>query len=206
MSNGTLTTLNDIWGSSSSDVFAVGYFGTIFHYDGIAWSEIKPGIASDFWDFWGVWVNSPTDAFAVGTEYFKDTPYLTIWHYNGSIWSTLYSDIHVGLNGVWGSSGDNVFAVGGYLDDQSKGIIMHYDGNSFTYIFPNTESLYAIWGCSSNDVFAVGENGTILHYDGSIWSTMNSGTMEDLNDVWGSSGNNVFAVGENGTILQYDGR
>jgi hypothetical protein len=27
----------DVWGSGGSDVTAVGYLGTIVHYDGMAW-------------------------------------------------------------------------------------------------------------------------------------------------------------------------
>ncbi len=60
-------------------------------------------------------------------------------------------------------------------------------------------------GSSATDVFAVGHEGTILHYDGSAWSAMTSGTPKWLLGVWGSSGNNVFAVGHGGTILHYDG-
>ena len=36
-------------------------------------------------------------------------------------------------------------------------------------------TLYGVWGASPTDVFAVGENGTILHYDGSSWESMSSG-------------------------------
>ena len=45
-----------------------------------------------------------------------------------------------------------------------------------------------VWGSSGSDVFAVGNGGTILHYDGSAWSAMTSGTTFALNGVWGSSG------------------
>jgi hypothetical protein len=38
--------LNSIWGSSGSDVFAVGYGGTIMHYDGKSWSTVS-GSASE---------------------------------------------------------------------------------------------------------------------------------------------------------------
>jgi len=31
-----------------------------------------------------------------------------------------------------------------------------------------------------NDVFAVGMSGTVLHYDGSGWSPMQSGTVKNL--------------------------
>jgi hypothetical protein len=65
--------------------------------------------------------------------------------------------------------------------------------------------LYGVWGSSGSDVFAVGGGGTILHYNGFIWSSMASGTTNGLRDVWGSSESDVFAVGEGGTILHYGG-
>ncbi len=65
--------------------------------------------------------------------------------------------------------------------------------------------LSGVWGFSGDDVFAVGEDGTILHYDGTEWSSMSSGTTSNLEAVWGTAGNNIYAVGEEGTILHYDG-
>ena len=62
-----------------------------------------------------------------------------------------------------------------------------------------------VWGSSANDVFSVGYEGTILHYDGTSWNAMTSGTGYSLDAVWGSSANDVFAVGGGGTILHYDG-
>jgi hypothetical protein len=62
---------------------------------------------------------------------------------------------------------------------------------------------------SDSDIFAVGQNGTILHYNGSAWIQMDSGTASTLNAVWGSSSSDVYAVGfdsgGSGTILHYDG-
>jgi hypothetical protein len=67
-----------------------------------------------------------------------------------------------------------------------------------------------VWGSGGNDVFAVGyagpgQPGTILHYDGTAWSAMNSGSTASLHGVWGSASTDVFAVGEGGTILHYSG-
>jgi hypothetical protein len=59
------------------------------------------------------------------------------------------------------------------------------------------------WGSSGTNVFAVGESGAILHYNGSAWSPMSSGTATNFNGIWGSSGTDVFAVGWNGTILHH---
>jgi len=63
------------------------------------------------------------------------------------------------LWGVWGSSGDDVFAVGG------SGTIFHYDGSSWSSMTSGTSnSLLGVWGGSGSDVFAVGWGGTILHH------------------------------------------
>ena len=67
----------------------------------------------------------------------------------------------------------------------------------------NTANLTGVWGTSGTDVFAVGAGGTILHYNGTSWSSMTSGTTNTLSGVWGSSGTNIFAVGASGTILFY---
>jgi hypothetical protein len=70
---------------------------------------------------------------------------------------------------------------------------------------PDGDNLYGIWGSSSSDIFAVGDSGIILHYNGSSWSPMGSGTTNALFGVWGSSSSDVFAAGDYGTILHYDG-
>jgi len=53
------------------------------------------------------------------------------------------------------------------------------------------------------DIFAVGDDGTIVHWDGTAWSAQASGTDALLGDVWGSGPNDVFAVGL-GKIVHYD--
>jgi hypothetical protein len=40
---------------------------------------------------------------------------------------------------------------------------------------PQGNPLHGVWGSSGSDVFAVGWDGTIVHYDGSSWSSMTSG-------------------------------
>ena len=68
-----------------------------------------------------------------------------------------------------------------------------------------TAILLSIWGSSASDVWAVGDNGTILHYNGTSWSSVARVTGEHLNGVWGTSSSNIWAVGLGGTILHYDG-
>jgi hypothetical protein len=76
-------------------------------------------------------------------------------------------------------------------------------------------NLTDVWGFNQDDIYVVGFNGTILHYDGSQWTKMESGTTADLTGVWGyvlvdeqdqPIRTDVFAVGSQGTILRFDGQ
>ena len=196
--------LHGVWGSSASDVYAVGTNGTILHYDGAAWVAVG-GAAVMGVTIADIWGSSDSDVYAVGLipdgwcDGGECPGYML--HYDGSGWSVLSNgDDYGDLLGVWGSGADDVFAVG------EAGVIRHYDGADWTAMDSHTDkSLTDVWGTSSNDVFAVGDKGTILHYDGSSWHTVTTGIARPLNGVWGSSGTDVFAVGEEGTILHYDG-
>ena len=189
--------VNAIWGSSPTDVFAMGDWNNIYHFNGITWSDQgyfdpNPLGPANFWC--GIYGSSGTDVFAVGNgpDY--------VYHYDGSVWTPMTSGTTKPLNGVWGSSGTDVFVVG------SSGTILHYNGSVWSPMTSGTtQILRGIWGSSGSDVFAVGNNGTILHYDGSVWTPMTSGTATQLNGIWGSSGSDVFTVGSSGTILHYDG-
>jgi hypothetical protein len=97
-----------VWGSSGTDVFAVGQdaatneIGGILHYDGNSWSEMTiPGSGA----LHSVWGSSGSDVFAVG-------PSGRILHYDGTSWSEMTSPTSESLEGVWGSSSSDVFAVG----------------------------------------------------------------------------------------------
>jgi hypothetical protein len=150
MDSGATNWFSDVWGTSGSDVFAVGYDGTIFHYDGSSWSWMDTGTTSYLNDVWG---SSSTNVFAVGEN--------TIFHYDGSSWSPMDSGPTRWLRGVWGASANDVFVVG------EGGMILHYDGTTWSSMESGTTyPLYGVWGSSGTDVFAVGWYGTILHYDG----------------------------------------
>ena len=182
--------LNGVWGTSSSNVYAVGDGGTILHYNGVKWSPMASPTTQTLNGLFGL---SADSIFAVGNGG-------TILRYNGSSWSTMSSGTSEALRGVWGSSSTDMFAVG------DRGTILRYNGSAWSVMSSGpSETLRGVWGSSSTDVFAVGDGGTILRYDGSWSPAVSAGTFPTLRGVWGSSSTDVFAVGDGGTILRYNG-
>jgi PKD repeat protein len=187
--------LMGVWGRSSTEVYAVGFSGTVLRYDGVAWRFMQGGSGANLWDIWGPATadGQPTTAFAVGAAG-------TIMRYDGSRWLNMSSGSGAELTSVWGTSSNNVYAVGG------SGTILRYDGSSWRATASGTNSLfYRVWGSSASDVYAVGME-TIIHFDGTAWSKVATSTNGIMyRGVWGTSSSNVYAVGSNGTIMHFDG-
>ena len=57
----------------------------------------------------------------------------------------------------------------------------------------------------SSEGWVVGDNGTILQWDGAAWNAFVSPTTNDLFDVHCVNASDCKAVGENGTIIHWDG-
>jgi len=211
-----------LWGVSATSVYASGgivggsdVVPTVVHYDGTEWRSMNVDTAVAFINGPGIirgfWGTSDANLYAVGGS--------SIVHYNGTTWTILFDGVVAGgLRSVWGASDTTVFMAGGEC------YLVRYNGTGFfgswypasrdcgqlsDLRFGGYVALNAIWGASDTDVFVVGGNGIIgfiAHYDGSLWTTMPSGTTQHLRAVWGTSPSNVIAVGDSGTIVHYDGK
>jgi hypothetical protein len=216
--------LYSVWGSSPTDVYVVGedFIGAptalVAHFDGNGWSRVQlPEMLTRI--LFDVHGTSGQDVWAVGyhdLEFFLRTsaapPSLRmrgavrqvqevqgiILHYNGTDWTEFGTpEQDLLFNGVWSAAPNDVFAVG---QRGLRAAAYHFDGTAWTRMeVPPVGQLYDVWGTSGTDVYAVG-NRTILHYDGSAWSEVQT-TVPQLGGVWGSSAADVFAVGVRGTIM-----
>ncbi|KPA13717.1 hypothetical protein MHK_006076, partial [Candidatus Magnetomorum sp. HK-1] len=223
-----------IWGTSTNDLFNVGWSGTILHYNENSWEDESIGGSEIISDVWG---SDSTNVYAVGgftgylLKYNGTTWTNQNWNtsgnnlrgifgfdennivivgdwgivriFNGSTWQS-YDVGNTYLSGVWGSSPDNIYACGSIY---GVSYIHRFDGTSWSQVYSNSSvnGLYAIWGTSENNVYVVGNDGYIIHYDGSDWSVIESGSGISLYGVWGINENNIYVVGQSGTISQYNG-
>ena len=195
----TTVTLNDVWGTSANEVFAVGAQETILFFNGTDWSVVNSlGNGVALRDVSG---NSKSNVYAVGDGGIAK-------YFDGNSWGDPVGFINTGanLNGVWVSSGGEVFIVGEMPPPGGTAVILHYTGAAWELQESDTgNTLEAVWGNSETDVFAVGALGTILHYDGFEWLPMTSNTTNYLTCVWGSPDRDVFAGGFSTSIYHYDG-
>jgi cysteine-rich repeat protein len=188
MDTGSDESLKTVWGTGSDDVFAAGSAGTILHYDGERWSAHDSGVSSVLWSISG----TQNDLYVAGEE-------RTLLHYDGERWNALSPPVaeDFAFYGVWARDGE-VFAAGdaGTIlrrDDSVDGWSAMESGVPDTY-------LYGFFGLSPSDLYLSGSGGVILHYDGEHWSSLNTGSTQDLFSVWGSDEDSIFAVGP-GTAL-----
>src|SRR5579883_356693 len=98
-----------VFGSSASDVYAVGTAGTIGHYTSKAsgWTALASGTGVTLR---GGWADAPqgsytADAYAVGDGG-------TVQHYNGKAWLTMPTPVTTTLRGAYGTSATNLYVVG----------------------------------------------------------------------------------------------
>jgi hypothetical protein len=155
-----------------------------------------------------------TLAYAVGEFYVKDTAtgqvdpnaYNAV-KWDGKKWQ-LWRIPFIGscsavlfppLRAVWAFSPTNILFSNG-------GSIVRYDGtNAVMDCGMNTllvGAITKIFATSPQDIYAVGGSGSIVHYTGSSWTKLESGTTMTLRDIWGAKLPNsdeyeIITVGNN---------
>jgi len=93
--------------------------------------------------------------------------------------------------GIWGSSADDVYAVG------TLGDLYHWTGGEWRYEVTDTgATLTGVWGSGPGDVYVSVNSNVILHSTGDgEWEhdVLDAGLTFDA--IWGAGPNDVYAVG-----------
>jgi len=138
------------------------------------------------------WIVDEDDIWVVGNIE-TDSGQYNAAHWDGIQWELLgiYSNT-ADLYSIFYFSADDIWVT-------SHCFPIHWDGEKWTLYHIQNMGLDACvgtasWGTSSSNMYFVGLEGSIVHYDGSSFRKMESGTPIDLEDVYGS-GINVYATG-----------
>jgi len=160
--------LNRLWGTSPSDVWAVGEGGTILHFDGVRWSRIASGTTDSLVAIGG---RAAGDAWAIGSG-------RTLLRLSGGAWQPValpeleneeeLADLLVLPNGeAWIVGGSTKKSLANE-DIVSRCLIGHTDGGAAGAWKLDEESecgpLGRVWGASPDDVWADG--GDVVHWNG----------------------------------------
>jgi hypothetical protein len=187
--------LQGIWGTgdgTTTELWAVGTSGTILQYLNGEFESWDIGTAT-FQD-----VDGPSDtqltAVGWGGVYNQSG---ADWNYQNAGGSYRLASVRIG------TSTDIAVGDAGVILTRPKGgewSIVSVTGTSGSAI---TRDLHAVHGETDDDVWVVGEDATILHWDGSAWTQIGEDLIPTTGTLWGvySTSGEVFAVGNNGVAL-----
>jgi hypothetical protein len=118
-------------------------------------------------------------------------------HWDGEKWDmVLVGSVGVTINGIYYISDDNIWLT--------TGIIYHWNGSEWERYhlwdmgiihYPEDGGVYQVWGSSSDNVWFAGNNGSLVHYDGSRFRRVESGTDVDFTDIYGVNANHIWVAG-----------
>lgn len=144
---------------------------------------------------------SENDAWAVGHFYVRDSTGKTIRdsmanaaHWDGRKWTLVR--INPYFEGA--SAFSELFSIFCLAQDDIWVNARHWDGNSWKgyYLTPigRAGGTYKIWGDRAENVYFVGENGSIIHWDGVTHTQIGPETTAWFRDTWGWDGTLYIAA------------
>lgn len=192
----------NLWGPTADDVIAVGGqvdAGVIYRYDGDSWTPDEIGFPVPRLN----WIHG-VDGRVVVVGHFGYALHLE----DDGTWLRDPTGTDEHLWGLWGASGDDLWAVGGSSGNGNPPVILHNDGEFWVPVpYPPVDheggALFKVWGSAADDVFAVGDRGLILHYNGSTWALEESGTSAVIIGIWGNPSDVVVAGGRSAGIVAH---
>jgi len=162
--------------------------GSSYLYDVFAISED---------DVWAVGKITTTEQDSLGNDL---DPYNAI-HWDGENWELKWIETEYRgdpssppLEGIFGFSTQDIWAT--------SGIPRHWNGNEWTLYHLWDMGILAqedggvpnIWGTSSSNLYFAGRTGSLVHYNGSDWTKLDSGTDTNLLDIWGFDDGTFYCI------------
>lgn len=131
LANGPSGWINDIWGSSPDNVWAVTTGGLyhLWHYDGQTWA---PESLSIFMNGFSIYGFAEDDIWVGGSDG-------KLYHFNGLEWKmafqyTFENMYDASIWSIWGDSPSDIYAVGDLEETDGptyRSFLLHYDGKTW---------------------------------------------------------------------------
>ncbi len=174
--------LLNIHGRNPNDIWACGYYGSLYHKTGSQWVKVSfderkyLGLLSEPPDLGPIYVAPNGEVFLMNKYYnykeYGDTAMLYFSKHSNNTWEDLDSCRLVNINSI---------PTGYKFGDR------------------------AMWGVSGNEIYSVSNWGGLFKFDGISWLLTTWEGKYNYKDVEGISWNKIFTVGEHGTIRYFDG-
>ena len=189
------------WSDGPRSIYGIGSSNTLFYWDGHGWTSLSrfdPNVVGK-----GLWGIRRSDGSLM----------LCIAGTSGSVfcydsqkqeWTKKDTGVEFDLNGLWGSSSDNIYAVG------DENTILHYDGEAWNRLTieddNGSQAFTAVWGRDPANIFVIGQSSEIIHCK---WNACKKITVSDeppsLNRIWGRAPDDAYAAGGRKQLYHYDG-
>lgn len=206
----------DIWGTDENNVWTVGHSDDnsyqIWHWNGVNWMNIDPGIYGDSPSYSEIFGFSVNDFWVVGSGSYRVgiDPELHhrefILHFNGTQW-TRYSELKApACLSIWGlSSSDLYFGC-------DSGVVLYKNGvNWEKQSIGNDAQIISLWGFNATQIFAIGYSWSTRQYyffekNQYRWTVSDSGNLKFGYFLWGLDIDHFFSVGGRGLYEYKNGQ
>jgi hypothetical protein len=168
--------VREIWGSSRTNIYAVGNNGAIYHYQGSNWAKLFRQTSLPFQDIWG-FTNSVTkrteiialaapESFSVGVDLFR---------IEGDVASRMdTAGLSLSAKSIWFIPGYKYLVAGDGLYSR----VAFSSGTSWISE-ASQPPIYKqkVRGLHCRDVFVVGDFGLVSHFNGNDWHHYDSSEL-----------------------------
>jgi hypothetical protein len=187
--SGIMQPINDGWSTASTNLYAVGYEGSLLHSTGDGtWTPQTSGTPNRLLR---MWASSPSDLYAVGDAG-------TIVHSTGDgQWTPEASGTAANLIGIWGRSASDIYVVG------FGGTILHSTGGGTWTPEASgvTFDLFCVLGDAAR-VYSGGRSDRLVTFDGSAWQAGDSvGAVTQIDSVLVAAPGSFYLAATPGLVL-----
>ena len=174
--------------ASADEPIALGHNGFSFRpaEDG-GWVMLPRTVTTE--GFLGAWSQSPAEPWAVGASG-------GVYTLDGGLWLRNHPT-GMALNAIWGTSEERLWTVG------RSGRVWRRVNRVWAAVTPPVAvELFGVHGRADDDFYVVGDLGVALHWNGSAFRVLRTGTLRRLRAVWVDPVHGVIAVGAGGATLR----